>query len=92
MDAFLCSSEGGEPLSNEFKLSELKDIADQAKSIGVYEIFSFWGRTINIPIYLRYCEYIEIWASIFLLYTCGISLIVIILYRLYPKIFYQLKE
>ncbi len=71
MGCILCSSDGGEPLSNEFKLSELKNIANQAKSIGVNEISLSGGEPLTYPYILDICEYITNLGIDISLYTCG---------------------
>src|SRR5450759_266564 len=71
MECILCSSDGGEPLSNEFKLSELKDIANQAKSVGVNEISLSGGEPLTYPYILDICEYINNSGIDISLYTCG---------------------
>ena len=71
MGCILCSSDGGEPLSNEFKLSELKDIANQAKSIGVAEISLSGGEPLTYPYILDICEYITNLGIDISVYTCG---------------------
>jgi len=71
MKCVLCSSEGGEPLQDEFSLSELKDIVNQAKYLGVTEISLSGGEPLVYPHVLELCEYIaelDIKVSV---YTCG---------------------
>jgi radical SAM protein with 4Fe4S-binding SPASM domain len=71
MGCILCSSDGGEPLSNEFKLSELKEIVIQAKSIGVSEISLSGGEPLTYPYILDICEYITSLGINASLYTSG---------------------
>lgn len=71
MRCILCSSDGGEPLPNEFKVSELKNIVNQAKSIGVNEICLSGGEPLTYPNILDICEYISDLGIDVSLYTCG---------------------
>lgn len=59
MRCVLCSSEGGEPLQNEFNINEIKDIVNQAKSIGVNEISLSGGEPLTYPYILDICKYIS---------------------------------
>ncbi len=71
MRCILCSSDGGEPLPDEFKVSELKDIVNQAKSIGVNEICLSGGEPLTYPYILDICEYITSLGINVSVYTCG---------------------
>ena len=59
MRCVLCSSDGGEPLQNEFNINEIKDIVNQAKSIGVNEISLSGGEPLTYPYILDICKYIS---------------------------------
>jgi len=71
MSCILCSSEGGEPYSNEFSLSELKDIVDQAKSLGVTQISLSGGEPLTYPYLLEICRYISDLSVDVFVYTSG---------------------
>lgn len=71
MRCVLCSSEGGEPLQDEFSLSELKDIVNQAKYLGVTEISLSGGEPLVYPHVLELCEYIAELDINVSVYTCG---------------------
>lgn len=71
MRCILCSSDGGEPLPNEFKLGELKDIVNQAKSIGVNEICLSGGEPLTYPYILDICKYITDLCIDVSIYTSG---------------------
>jgi len=71
MSCILCSSDGGEPYPNEFSLSELKDIVDQAKSLGVTQISLSGGEPFTYAYLLDICKYIvELDIDVFV-YTSG---------------------
>ena len=56
MNCILCSSEGGEAAPNEFSLTELKDIVDQAKSLGVTQISLSGGEPLTHKHILDICK------------------------------------
>lgn len=71
MSCILCSSDGGEPYPNEFSLSELKDIVDQAKSLGVTQISLSGGEPLTYSYILDICKYIADLDIDIFLYTSG---------------------
>jgi radical SAM protein with 4Fe4S-binding SPASM domain len=71
MRCVLCSSEGGEPLEDEFSLGELKDIVNQAKYLGVTEISLSGGEPLIYPYILDICRYISELDINVSVYTCG---------------------
>lgn len=71
MKCVLCSSNGGEPLPNEFSLGELEDIINQAKSMGVAEISLSGGEPLTYPHIIDICEYITKLSIDIFIYTSG---------------------
>ncbi|MEA3324912.1 MAG: radical SAM protein, partial [Euryarchaeota archaeon] len=71
MKCVLCSSNGGDPLPNEFSLSELKDIINQAKSMGVAEISLSGGEPLTYPYIVDICEHITKLNIDSFIYTSG---------------------
>ena len=71
MSCILCSSDGGEPYPNEFSLTELKDIVDQAKSLGVTQISLSGGEPLTYPYILDICKYIADLGIDVFVYTSG---------------------
>jgi MoaA/NifB/PqqE/SkfB family radical SAM enzyme len=71
MRCILCSSDGGEPYTNEFSLSELQDIIYQAKSLGVTQISLSGGEPLTYPYIFDICKYISDNGIELLVYTSG---------------------
>jgi len=71
MRCILCSSDGGEPLSNEFDIDEIKEIVSQAKSIGVNKISLSGGEPLTYPYIFDICKFITSLNINISIYTCG---------------------
>jgi radical SAM protein with 4Fe4S-binding SPASM domain len=71
LSCILCSSDGGDPYLNEFSLCELKDIVDQAKSLGVTQISLSGGEPLTFPYLLEICKYISDLSIDVFVYTSG---------------------
>lgn len=71
MSCILCSSDGGEPFPNEFSLVELKNIVNQAKSLGVTQISLSGGEPLTCPNILDICKYIADSGIKLSVYTSG---------------------
>lgn len=71
MRCTLCSSDGGEPYTNEFSLSELQDIVDQAISLGVTQISLSGGEPLSYPHIFDICKYIADNGIELFVYTSG---------------------
>lgn len=71
MSCILCSSNGGEPYPNEFSLIELKNIVNQAKSLGVTQISLSGGEPLTCTYILDICKYIADLNIDVFVYTSG---------------------
>lgn len=71
MSCILCSSNGGEPYPNEFSLIELKNIVNQAKSLGVTQISLSGGEPLTYAYILDICKYIADLNIDVFVYTSG---------------------
>lgn len=71
MSCILCSSNGGEPYPNEFSLIELKNIVNQAKSLGVTQISLSGGEPLTCSYILDVCKYIADLNIDVFVYTSG---------------------
>lgn len=71
MNCILCSSDGGEPYPNEFSLIKLKNIVDQAKSLGVTQVSLSGGEPLTYIYILDICKYIANLDIDVFVYTSG---------------------